>query len=1122
MSLPSRERPAMESVQDVWYTKRRPRRLDTQEDQIYPETSVLQEFKTALLAQETTLNDVDFFQGAPEDLVTNFRGESVEPSFPCSLFNRLEDHLPPVDEVSVLREAFLAQFISGCPFLHRLSPDLFHARSRYLSLSIASIGAITLADLPRSRALWSLATKTLVATLALDNRQTRNTDVPLATSNIMFYIILVDTLRSLHLGMAASSIAAFTDIPLGAPHHSLSSLLSQTLFAGPQTQWPQFSQDNALLILVLILNHILVWAREMFPLAVAAEAVSPQTRSNIEAETQKCRIRIERALDKWEELYMHGALQETQALFYFCRMHLRAPQLHLVAVYARYEPLASLSPISTERVTRIVESDTSSLDEAAHFAWLVLEHVPEAADTTAVWLPVTLYFSGLLVWLNITSQGLSRSHGSLRSSDNLEFDYRKVFAMARDHVTVGIVGGGVGGLTLAKMLEMSGISYILYEGYHDIAPDAGASLGMMPNGLRIIDQLGLTPQFQEFHVVHDYWEHRDGETGDLYARSTFMRHYPTLMGYDGYFMARQDVLRIIYESLEDKSRVHTSKRVVSVQDLGDSALVEAADGSSFSCDFVAGADGVRSVTGANDSSPLTCAVLRAEAACVFGISKPVPGIPAGRHFTVYRPEVSGLVFAGLHGRLYWFIFKYLDEPIEYGKTTSYTQADVEAVAAHIAGANVTDGVKWGDVWDAREQALMTALEEGLCDDWQSGRMFLLGDSVHKMVPHAAMGANQAMESAACFVNHLRKLLAGLEDPTTRISQSQVTECLEPYAKQRQERMAMICKVAGTFCRMQLKIGPAAKGFIAAVKTFRDEEFLIKALEQLSAAEGLEDWEQGRERVDYYAVESRKALKVLANKGELSDLGLERPQSPALLLGRNNRQAEKVLKAGPNVNGVETAQLLRVSVIRVVVLKDVHPLRVAARHLQRNLIARQAHDVGRPDLDIDRVDFSDLDLLDIQADRRELSRDRPSLRVNALEEGVEKRLLDGNLFVIEERDIVAAGDEPEVLQFRPVVEVADDVAAEVQVNCTPVGSTKHGNLNVGQVEVAALVVLFVAELVLGGVDGLVGPVGGELFLGQDAFEAVGAPVPLGPPAQSILVRSDLAIIPVLYRISLALR
>ena len=97
--------------------------------------------------------------------------------------------------------------------------------------------------------------------------------------------------------------------------------------------------------------------------------------------------------------------------------------------------------------------------------------------------------------------------------------------MPNDHVTVGIVGAGVAGLCLAKMLEMIGISYILFESYRDIAPDSAASLGLMPNGLRILDQLGLADHFDAFTVAHDKWEHRDGNTGSLYKTSRMMRRY---------------------------------------------------------------------------------------------------------------------------------------------------------------------------------------------------------------------------------------------------------------------------------------------------------------------------------------------------------------------------------------------------------------------------------------------------------------------------------------------------------------------------------------------------------------------------------------------------------------------
>jgi 2-polyprenyl-6-methoxyphenol hydroxylase-like FAD-dependent oxidoreductase len=52
-----------------------------------------------------------------------------------------------------------------------------------------------------------------------------------------------------------------------------------------------------------------------------------------------------------------------------------------------------------------------------------------------------------------------------------------------------IGGGGIAGLTLANALEKANIDYILLEGRDTVAPQVGASIGIHPNGTRILDQL---------------------------------------------------------------------------------------------------------------------------------------------------------------------------------------------------------------------------------------------------------------------------------------------------------------------------------------------------------------------------------------------------------------------------------------------------------------------------------------------------------------------------------------------------------------------------------------------------------------------------------------------------------
>jgi 2-polyprenyl-6-methoxyphenol hydroxylase-like FAD-dependent oxidoreductase len=54
-----------------------------------------------------------------------------------------------------------------------------------------------------------------------------------------------------------------------------------------------------------------------------------------------------------------------------------------------------------------------------------------------------------------------------------------------------IAGGGIAGLTLANALQHAKIDYILLERRDTITPQTGASLGLMSNGGRILDQLNV-------------------------------------------------------------------------------------------------------------------------------------------------------------------------------------------------------------------------------------------------------------------------------------------------------------------------------------------------------------------------------------------------------------------------------------------------------------------------------------------------------------------------------------------------------------------------------------------------------------------------------------------------------
>lgn len=54
-----------------------------------------------------------------------------------------------------------------------------------------------------------------------------------------------------------------------------------------------------------------------------------------------------------------------------------------------------------------------------------------------------------------------------------------------------VVGAGITGLTAAHTLYKAGIDYVVVEKWPDAAPPAGASIGLFPSSLRVLQQLGL-------------------------------------------------------------------------------------------------------------------------------------------------------------------------------------------------------------------------------------------------------------------------------------------------------------------------------------------------------------------------------------------------------------------------------------------------------------------------------------------------------------------------------------------------------------------------------------------------------------------------------------------------------
>ncbi|PWY91935.1 monooxygenase [Aspergillus sclerotioniger CBS 115572] len=375
-----------------------------------------------------------------------------------------------------------------------------------------------------------------------------------------------------------------------------------------------------------------------------------------------------------------------------------------------------------------------------------------------------------------------------------------------------IVGGSIAGLTLAHCLERANIEYLILEKGDDIAPQLGASIGIMPNGGRILEQLGL---FEEIERVTEPLYQANIIYPDGYNFSSL---YPKVVsdrfGYPMAFLDRQRFLQIVYERLRAKQNVLTGKRVVGVQRQEHGVAVVAADGSMYEGDLVVGADGLhsrvrREIWRVAESQPGAVGKcekthMTVEYACVFGISSAIPGLEISEQINGIFDHLTVLTIHGRHGRVFWFVIQKLNRKYVYPDVPRFSDKDAVQLLSRLKGVRFWKDICVGDLWKNREVFSMTALEEGLFETWHRERMVLAGDSVHKMTPNFGQGANCAFEDAATLSSLLHNLVnvRGVCKP----SNAQIEHLLQHYRQTRYTRMVGMCRAAASVSRVQARDG----------------------------------------------------------------------------------------------------------------------------------------------------------------------------------------------------------------------------------------------------------------------------------------------------------------------------
>jgi salicylate hydroxylase len=334
-----------------------------------------------------------------------------------------------------------------------------------------------------------------------------------------------------------------------------------------------------------------------------------------------------------------------------------------------------------------------------------------------------------------------------------------------------IVGGGIGGLAAACSLMRRNIDVTVFEQAAALG-EVGAGVFIYPNSLRQLERMGLGEALAAVGA-------KVGR-GSEYCRMDGSVVGPVLTtdssGWNGmYGMHRADLLNAIAATLP-KSSIRTGHRCVGLEQNADTAQLKFANGETAEADVVIAADGIQSVLQKYvvEPAPPEYSGVRAYRGLV--ARDKLPGWREEAHQVWMGDGKHFMVFPVRSGRLLNYVgfVPTKNETVESWSAVG----DRDEFAASFAG------------WDPRVTGLLEKVEScfwwGLYDrrpltSWTRGRLVLLGDAAHAMLPHLGQGANQAIEDGVA----LAVLLEQAQDPT------EVPDILPRYEKLRRVRTDVI-------------------------------------------------------------------------------------------------------------------------------------------------------------------------------------------------------------------------------------------------------------------------------------------------------------------------------------------
>lgn len=337
--------------------------------------------------------------------------------------------------------------------------------------------------------------------------------------------------------------------------------------------------------------------------------------------------------------------------------------------------------------------------------------------------------------------------------------------------SVGIIGGGIGGLTAANSLKRAGLSVSLYERSPYFIPIAGAGFGMQPNGQISLAFLGFKDQVNKLIQPFLKWQLID-DNGSAISTSNRLAEFETRFGYYVGGALRAELVDMLKEPIEKSNNLHYSHNVTSLQQDPDGVTISFEKQEPVRVDMVVGADGIHS-TVVKQIFPQTAPPVHSKENIFYGVIENIdqqtsinPTITVRNTLTQYFGRGEFICYRiGNDGKFIWAATYPAKEPPVQSGDAEWTGVNNQRELTRFL-------TRFPSSHPVHQCAAATdpkrLLHFGLFyrqhrnDGWHRGRICLLGDSCHATLPYTGQGASLAIEDAIMLALSLEKFQFQME------------------------------------------------------------------------------------------------------------------------------------------------------------------------------------------------------------------------------------------------------------------------------------------------------------------------------------------------------------------------